>query len=470
MPEHDRLFNLNCQFAGRAPKAMDRLSPVPSCPPPSRAPSRPPSAIDTSSPSPSPPPSLPPFVSNLNFNTNAATTSPHTQRPKDLTIPEKYRTPGLELPPPEEWWKLFRFPEKRKRKTLCNPDTARKLAEVYVPEGSKGKVVVEAWAGPGTLTRALLALPRERISKVIVLEEEPKFAEWLKPLQKVDDRLHVLELDAYNWASYTEMEQKGLLSDVETVDWKSGGAYIPSSLLHPLSLINAVHSFIQPVHPQLQFIAQLPTNVHGEQLVAQLARAIPDRKWLFRFGRVPLDLTTSLTMALRLLASNTPQGWKHRCKVGVMTEAAAGVERRYRSEELMPVQGHFYHPTKRAVGVRAKPVVDAQPVQPIRMTPLENPWIESGELDLWDFVMRNMFITKATPLNKGITGLGPGAQSLLKKLDDPSLPPDQRVDITKAPRELSLREWKVLVRVFGEWPFRPENLSIGGNLIDDGRY
>ncbi|KAJ3498190.1 hypothetical protein NMY22_g19624 [Coprinellus aureogranulatus] len=380
---------------------------------------------------------------------------PHTQRPKDLTIPEKYRTPGLELPPPEEWWKLFRFPEKRKRKTLCNPDTARKLAEVYVPEGSKGKVVVEAWAGPGTLTRALLALPRERISKVIVLEEEPKFAEWLKPLQKVDDRLHVLELDAYNWASYTEMEQKGLLSDVETVDWKSG------------------------VHPQLQFIAQLPTNVHGEQLVAQLARAIPDRKWLFRYGRVPLDLTTSLTMALRLLASNTPSGWKHRCKVGVMTEAAASVERRYRSEELMPVQGHFYHPTKRAVGVRAKPVVDAQPVQPIRMTPLENPWIESGELDLWDFVMRNMFITKATPLNKGITGLGPGAQSLLKKLDDPSLPPDQRVDITKAPRELSLREWKVLVRVFGEWPFRPEVrailttyqergiLTIGNESIDE---
>lgn len=39
---------------------------------------------------------------------------------------------------------------------------------------------VRACAGPGALTRALLALPRERISKIIVLEEEVKYNEWLK--------------------------------------------------------------------------------------------------------------------------------------------------------------------------------------------------------------------------------------------------------------------------------------------------
>lgn len=60
---------------------------------------------------------------------------------------EKGPTPSVELPPPEDWWKIFRFPEKRKRRTICNPDTAKKLAEVLVPEGSEGKVIIEAWAG-----------------------------------------------------------------------------------------------------------------------------------------------------------------------------------------------------------------------------------------------------------------------------------------------------------------------------------
>ena len=59
----------------------------------------------------------------------------------------KWQTPGVELPPPEVWWKIYRFPEKRKRKTISNPDTAKELAEKFVPEGSKGKVIVEAWAG-----------------------------------------------------------------------------------------------------------------------------------------------------------------------------------------------------------------------------------------------------------------------------------------------------------------------------------
>jgi hypothetical protein len=102
--------------------------------------------------------------------------------------------------------------------------------------------------------------------------------------------------------------------------------------------------------------------------------------------------------------------------------------------------------------------------------------------------VRNLMITKATPLSKCITcvpllhlfhssssssfnyytvsdsdntdntnrGLGPGAGSLLKKLTDPSLPPEKQIDVKKTPRELSTEEWRNLVRVFEDWPFRPE--------------
>lgn len=62
-------------------------------------------------------------------------------------IPQEWKTPGVQLPPAEEWPKVFRFADKQKRKTLSNPETAKRLAEIFVPEGSKDKVIVEAYAG-----------------------------------------------------------------------------------------------------------------------------------------------------------------------------------------------------------------------------------------------------------------------------------------------------------------------------------
>lgn len=48
-----------------------------------------------------------------------------------------------------------------------------------------------------------------------------------------------------------------------------------------------------PVHPQLHFISHLQHTVKGEQLVAQLYRCIPDRSWLYKYGRVPMSFVLS---------------------------------------------------------------------------------------------------------------------------------------------------------------------------------
>jgi transcription factor 1 len=44
------------------------------------------------------------------------------------------------------------------------------------------------------------------------------------------------------------------------------------------------------VHPKLHFISHIPLSVMGEQLVNQFFRCIPDQTWLFRYGRVPMNL------------------------------------------------------------------------------------------------------------------------------------------------------------------------------------
>lgn len=81
---------------------------------------------------------------------------------------------------------------------LRNSETAAKVAEAFVPAGTKDKVIIEAFpgttnflgtaarwtdniilVGPGILTRALLQLPRERIRKIIVLENAECFLDSL---------------------------------------------------------------------------------------------------------------------------------------------------------------------------------------------------------------------------------------------------------------------------------------------------
>ena len=48
------------------------------------------------------------------------------------------------------------------------------------------------------------------------------------------------------------------------------------------------------VHPQLQFISHLPENVFGEQFISQIVRLIPDRQWLFNYGRVPMNFLLNI--------------------------------------------------------------------------------------------------------------------------------------------------------------------------------
>lgn len=45
--------------------------------------------------------------------------------------------------------------------------------------------------GPGALTRALLTLPRDTFDKLIVLEEQPKYLEYLKVIELFSPRAHI---------------------------------------------------------------------------------------------------------------------------------------------------------------------------------------------------------------------------------------------------------------------------------------
>jgi len=100
--------------------------------------------------------------------------------PTNSTLPA-----GAELPPVSEWRKYIPVTGSQMRVSLCNDDSADRLVNDMIPpinsggKKGKGKTVVEAFPGPGVITRALMRLPRERVEKIYVMEEHEGFLPYL---------------------------------------------------------------------------------------------------------------------------------------------------------------------------------------------------------------------------------------------------------------------------------------------------
>ncbi|KAJ3777845.1 S-adenosyl-L-methionine-dependent methyltransferase [Lentinula raphanica] len=338
----------------------------------------------------------------------------HPDSPEDKTI----------LPPREKWRQIFAWVPVHDRVSLANAQTANKVAECFVPKGDRDKVIIEAFPGPGQLTRSLLALPKERIKKIIVLEQEPKYLDYLRPLAAIDPRVTIVPFTALEWDTFDIVEGQGLLNDVETIPWDQG------------------------VHSKLQFISHLPLTVYGEQLISQILRLIPNRNWLFKFGRVKMNFLLS-DYIWQASEGSPPENNLMRCKLSVMATATAEFETKM-YDALQPYSEHF-HPT-----LLKKPVDTAKfsnrrigvPFHAAEITPLEKQVINPEKLDTWDYCIRRLYVRKATPLQQCIEDLGPGAQSLLPKLSA-TIDPMTRV------RDITVAQWASLIEEFDAWPFAP---------------
>lgn len=103
-----------------------------------------------------------------------------------------------QLPPFDEW--KARFWHRNVKPTLYNIKTAREIVKGFgIADAKSPKVVLEAFAGisfqiwlpfrlltislgPGTLSRALCELPPQKLSKLIILEDNPLYLPYLEVL------------------------------------------------------------------------------------------------------------------------------------------------------------------------------------------------------------------------------------------------------------------------------------------------
>ncbi|KAF9522660.1 S-adenosyl-L-methionine-dependent methyltransferase [Crepidotus variabilis] len=355
--------------------------------------------------------------------------------PKIVPTPE---VTGWELPDIEKW-RLY-FPIEKvasRRANIRNPDTAQMLAEAFVPSGSRDKIIIDVLPGPGQLTRALLKLPKCRIKKIIVLEPANTFMPYLKSLETLDPRVTVYQYHGKEWDTYRKLKELGAFDDIVTTDWNDGSSI---------------------VHPQLQFLMHMHSSIEGEQLLSQLLRCVPERQWFFQYGRVPLNIILPAPVWERVLAKeSTPI----RCKLGVIAQATMEIQNAVDPRKLQPFEHHF-HPKPMLNFADAALKKGAIPHVALTMTPWKDSPIEQGDMDIWDYVIRRLFVQKATPVKKCLesNSLGPGAANMIPKLTDSSLPEDSILDLTKIPRNLAVHDWKLIVDAFKKWPFRPSELGI----------
>ncbi|EIW83015.1 S-adenosyl-L-methionine-dependent methyltransferase, partial [Coniophora puteana RWD-64-598 SS2] len=350
-----------------------------------------------------------------------------------------------ELPPLETWSDVFPTSGQASTKppmmfadrvTLRDPDTAWGLANAFIPEIARDKVIIEAFPGPGVLTRALLDLPRERVQKIILLEDVKVFREYLEPLAKADPRIEIIPLNAVNWDTYEQIDLNKL--GVQSLPWD------------------------EP-HPNLHWIAQLPVSSMGEQLMSQLMRCIPDKSWLFNYGRIPMSVLMYDWVWERMSANMSNRA---RCKLTMMTKAAAEADLAVDPDLLTPPGDKFYPGSVLHRSGKTRPVV---PMAAVNFLPHLKPSIKPGMVDKWDYCLRRLYVQKSTPLEKAVGNLAPGAQTLLRYLTDPSAHPSERLDVKKAIRTMDPRDWAAFISAFDRWPFAPEDLSISNSFTHQER-
>ncbi|RDX44857.1 S-adenosyl-L-methionine-dependent methyltransferase [Lentinus brumalis] len=342
------------------------------------------------------------------------------------------------LPPPSEWRKQFPWVTltRRERAVVKNPDTARALARAFLPSSTstndRGRVVVEAFPGPGALSRAMLELPSSSLRKLIILEDDELFLKHLKPLEEADPRVTVVPMSGHAWDTYAHIQEQGLLKDVETAPWEENSL------------------------PNLHFVAHLNHNVKGEQLIAQLFRCIPERSWLFQYGRVPMSILMSDWVWTRLSA---PPGSMRRCKLAVVGEATADIREAVDPDYLAPYDDHFHPPGPVGKGSTSTRKV-GQPMHAITSIPYAEQIIQRGMTDQWDYCLRRLFVLKSTKLADALNSLAPGAKTLVEALTSPTVPREQRVNVNKKVGALNISDWALLMRAFNNWPFKPQELMI----------
>lgn len=370
------------------------------------------------------------------------------------------------LPHPLQWPLTFSFSRGKNaqyRYFVANHETAQNIVDKISLDRADGRkvTVIEAYPGPGTLTRLFMRHPN--VEKVIALEGSEMFANWLDMLREdpamadVKDKLSVLRSSGYEWSTYEQLVDGGYLDHLRGRIPNFG----PES--PPLNW---------ETESDLVFVAQLPNSVHSEQLFAQLVNASVEGHWLFKYGRMRMSFVCGEGIGTRAMAQTTDRN--ARAKLGVTVQCVSTPTLEYTSADLSPHENHFYPQTPQ-IGPRVlsrsaqiphaniASGLNRQGLCMLTIEPLATPLVNKRDIASLEYLLRNLFVRRAQPVVNALKNVAPGAGSILRKLspDHPDVQehPERVINPSALVTELTNEQWAALAVVFEKWPFRPRNLD-----------
>ncbi|KAH8550661.1 ribosomal RNA adenine methyltransferase KsgA/Erm [Umbelopsis sp. PMI_123] len=258
------------------------------------------------------------------------------------------------VPALKQWPKLFKATVSSKsaiRLNLVNVATAdRAMAELNLKAPNK-MTAVELYPGVGVWTSALV---NGGIRKVMALEPHNKFSPYISDLAKRSEgAVEAMDLDGYDWSTYLKLKEDNILGSKEDQDWSE-------------------------VHKEILFTGTIPKSIKGEQLLAQLFGCIINKMALHSLGRIQMAMWIPTSLYTKIAA---PPGDAARCKLSIVRDACADI-----SVINTPDPENFYPPND---------------YQLLNIVPLAQKRIQT-DWDVFEYVLRHIFVTKKQKLSKAI--------------------------------------------------------------------
>ncbi|WWC90073.1 uncharacterized protein L201_005006 [Kwoniella dendrophila CBS 6074] len=276
--------------------------------------------------------------------------------------------------------------------------------------------------------------------------------------------------------------------------------------------------------PPITVVCQLPDSSIGEQLAAQwIGSAVgdPDQKrtWIWEWGRIRLALLCGKSLYDRILAP--PASIIH-CKLSILTQAlfdivplppyhhVANIDKQSKFTHDRPIKPlseippssiqpngipnpsesscpslkefklnehdwskrttsyplDFYPPSTSAQRLIGKPLDRPELLGLLLIPKVQSP-ILSSQKDVWDFVMRRLFVRDTLSLKQALPNLSFGADTLIKQIEEQNDFRGIPVNPERIIRDLNVHEWLRIVDVFDQWAFKPDNLILDSGSPDE---
>ncbi|KAK0560001.1 hypothetical protein OC844_004036 [Tilletia horrida] len=376
------------------------------------------------------------------------------------------------LPSPSEWKTAFATNRafSASRYVLANKNTVKAvIASLGLDELAKKGIkttVIEGYPGLGTLTRELLEHPA--VEKVIALEDSKfhlKFLGKLKADPELGPKLTVLPHSAYFWKSYDEILDGGHLDHLsDRIRTSSGEPTVFSTKSYGKAAPSPQDDPTWKADSPILFLAQLPSNVYGDQLFAQLIFAIASRRWLFRFSRIRLAFMLNKGILGRVLAQPGEQKFTRTAAVThTLTDIVPTPFSKY--ESIEPYAAHFY-PSRQQVGLRllannrsipaakTPSMASKMGIGLLHLEPKKDLTLTPDIFEEFEYLTRMLFVLRTTDMEAAMKRLAPGAENVLKMLNMRGAP-EERIDPKQSVQSLTPPQWAGLSRMFKLWPFRP---------------